>query len=89
MQPKFLFIMNVVLGFSKVLDFFMIILHTLHIIFNHFENRCIVCSQNLNEVKICLYVFWSSFFQMIFSMFYDFLKILLLFLIVLDSLIFL
>ena len=46
--------MNVVLGFSKVKDFpFITILHTTHLLFANFVIPCVVCSPNLDEMRMC------------------------------------
>ena len=53
LQLKFLFIMNVVLGFLKIKDIpSMIILHTSQILFLYFVYSCVVCSPNVEEVSI-------------------------------------
>ena len=66
LQFKFLFIMNVVLGFLKIEDFAsMIILHTLHILFLHFKTMYCM-SPNLDEVSVCFKFFGYYLLLMIF-----------------------
>ena len=46
----------------------MIILHTQHLLFLHFETPCVVCFPNFDEVNVCLKVFKDFFFVCVSNM---------------------
>ena len=64
LQLRFLLILNVVFGFSKLSDFpSLIILHTPHLLFLHFETQCVLRSTNVDEVSMCLNLSLFSSYQ--------------------------